>query len=86
MLRNKLITVNRILNEEWFTEWELEGIMLDSVESWHLVFEFIGYLKGTNQWVYACHDADITQRLLSSRKRCALLKKFSIGDDKNNNQ
>jgi hypothetical protein len=84
MLKNKRITVSRILDEDWFTYWELEDVVLNSTDQWFLIFEDVGYLNKLTESVYICHDPEIKQELLASKKRRDLWKKFGAGDAKSN--
>lgn len=72
----KLITIGRVLDEDLFTGWELEKIRYESNEWWHFIFEYIGYLRDTKEWVYICHDPQLRQRLLESKRRSELWKKL----------
>ncbi|MCL1631819.1 hypothetical protein M3N64_07630 [Sporolactobacillus sp. CPB3-1] len=83
-MQNTLITISEILNEDWFTEWELEGVELDSADQWLLIFEDVGYLNKMTESVYIYHDPAIKQKLLSAPKRHALWKKFGSVGVKNN--
>jgi hypothetical protein len=84
MLRNKLITVSRILDEDWFTDWELDEVICDTADQWFLVFEYVGYLNKFTESVYICHDSEIKQELLASKKRRGLWKEFGSAGKKNN--
>ncbi|MCO7125233.1 hypothetical protein NIE88_05525 [Sporolactobacillus shoreicorticis] len=83
-MQNTLITVSEILNKDWFTEWELEDIVLDSADQWFLIFEDVGYLNKLTESVYICHDPEIKQKLLAPKKRRDLSKKFGSAGEKNN--
>ncbi len=75
--KRSLITISRIFDEDLFTEWELEYVKHESEEWWYFIFEYIGFLRGTDESVYICHDPQLRQSLLLSRRRSALWKKFS---------
>jgi hypothetical protein len=83
MLKNKRITVSRILEEDWFTDWELDEVIFDTADQWFLVFEYVGYLNKFTESVYICHDPETKQELLASKKRRDLWKKFESADVKN---
>lgn len=79
---SETMTLSRIFNGDLFTYWELEEVVLNSADQWFLVFEYIGEFK--NEWVYICHDPEIKQKLLASKKRRDLWRRFGAGDENSN--
>ncbi|MFX3616204.1 MAG: hypothetical protein ACE3JK_01570 [Sporolactobacillus sp.] len=68
-------TLREILDLGLFTGWEIEDIVYESNEMWHLTFDWIGTLKENDWSVYYCDDPEMRQSLLSSAKRSALMEK-----------
>lgn len=81
---SEAITLSEILNNDLFTYWELENVVLDSADRWFLIFENVGYLDKLTESVYICHDPEIKQKLLASKKRRDLWRRFGAGDENSN--
>ncbi|EST12210.1 hypothetical protein [Sporolactobacillus laevolacticus] len=77
-MKNKYTyTVKEIFEQGLFTDWELESVVYESNEMWHLTFEWVGFLRESNWSIYLVHDPEIKQKLLLSLKRSELRKKIA---------